>query len=142
MQRTIGEADAIRDEASGLSPAEQREAESDVTREKARAASIGTETAERLFLELQEVGSGALDAFDAIPIDADALANDLRTGRCSVEDGRARVEELLRRHASAAAGRERFTEGAETVGTIAEDPEAWVEQLYVKFPSLRPEWRW
>jgi hypothetical protein len=142
MDRTIADAQATAENASGWSIAEQREATADLARERAASASIGTRVAEQEFLRLQDVGAGAMDSYESITTEADAVPAKLVSGELSASDARGLIENLLTRHRTAAAARERFEEGAQTVGAIAADPESWVATIYEKYPRLRPTWRW
>ena len=67
--------------------------------------------------------------------DAQALANDIRSGRVPAKEARQRYDELATNLGRAAAQRSTFETLTTTVAEIDEDPLAWAERLRQKFPS-------
>ena len=82
-----------------------------------------------------QVGAEAFDRAVQTTADAQALANDIRSGRLPAKEARQRYDELTTNLGRAAAQRSIFETLTTSVAEIDEDPLAWAERLRQKFPS-------
>ena len=127
--RTLAEAEATLANLSGLSDNERRQYEAEVTAAKAQATAQGTTAATQMAQQVRE--------------DRDDLLREL----CEVRDGLAAartsadaqvLKHLRQRRERLVRQVEEIERLAERVEEIEEDPTAYGEALYEKYPGTRP----
>lgn len=139
MQRTIADAQDTFDALAGLSPADQKafKAELDTAVREARA--VAGRMAQGRVDDVAAVRDDALAELCAARDDFQALKRDADLGRVSARDYESRLRVIQARQRRADRHLADVTDAIALVEAIEEDPVAYAEGLYAKFPSIRPD---
>lgn len=140
-RRTIAEARAELDRLT-LPPAKRREYEGFLTKRVKREVARVTTSQSMDYTRLDEQVSAVKTALSTVEDDLHQLEKDSRSREVSASEYREGFDRLQRRRRSLLDKASSLESQVERFASIEEDPEAQLDSLYTRFPTIRPEWPW
>lgn len=137
-QRSITEARNVFDQTIGLSPAQQRAAEAEISAAENEARDLAGRMSQSRVDDVAAMRDEALADLCGARDDFAALARDAELGRVSARDYASKLHTIQARQRRAERHLDDVTGAVDLVNAIDADPLAYAEGIYAKFPSIRP----
>ena len=137
-QRTIAEATFALECLSGLSDVDRRAFEAEIKAAKAEATASAETIMDGRVNEVAEARDEALAELCEIRDAYEALVGQAQLGRTTAADYESNLNELRSRQRSAERHLGRTEEALAFIETVEADPTSYGEQLFNKYPLIRP----
>lgn len=138
MQSTIADARTALDTMAGLSPAQQRAAEAEITAAEREAHTFAGRMSQARVDDVAAIRDDALAEVCGARDDFVALKREADLGRISARDYAKQLQSIQARQRRAERHLDDITAALDLVTTIEADPLAYTEGIYAKFPPIRP----
>lgn len=112
---------------------------SEIERASAAAVVLANGHADGRFTEAMEVGRAAVESLCDVRDKLRAIASAGESGQLTATEFRAQLLDLARIQTSASSRLAEFEHLAEVVESVEDDPEAFADDLYARFPNVAPE---
>lgn len=137
--RTIADARFALDQAVGLSDADRRRCEAEITAALHQATETATVLMDERVHHVAGLRESALADLCAVRDDFAALAAEAKATAMTAADYTAQFNDLAARHRHAAQAITRTEEALAFVEPVEDDPAGYGDALYAKFPLTRPD---